>query len=113
MLQRIGAARSGRADTKVGLEVLFWDHGVCAGDGPTCRARSVNEPNSWAGLEQTELAGTGDRLGPAVDLELAEDDPIVSFDGTQGDEEPITDLMIGPPLRDQLQDFQLSSGQRL
>jgi hypothetical protein len=37
-------------------------------------------------LQQTQVAGTCDGFGAPLDVELAEDDPVVTLDGTQGEE---------------------------
>jgi len=39
------------------------------------------------GLQQTQLTGAGDRFGSPLDLQLVKDDPCVSLDRAQGEEE--------------------------
>jgi hypothetical protein len=46
------------------------------------------------GLQQTQLAGSGDRFGSPLDLQLVKDDSGMSFDRAQGKEESFTDLTI-------------------
>src|SRR4051794_8174358 len=54
------------------------------------------------------LAGTDDRLGAIGDAELVEDVRDVVSNGLVGDLEACRDLMVRPPLRDQLQDLVLT-----
>lgn len=67
--------RCGREDTKVLMRVLLW--GV--NDWLSCQT-------SGEALEQAELARSGDRFSPPVDLQLVEDNAVVSFDCIQGQE---------------------------
>ena len=62
-------------------------------------------PRVPARLQQTQLAGTCDRFGAPLDAELTKDSPIVPFHRTQGEEKPLADLLIGAPLRHELEDF--------
>ena len=52
-------------------------------------------------LQQTQLAGTRDRLGSPFDLEFVEDFPVMPFYRVQGEEQPLADLLIGASLRNQ------------
>lgn len=45
-------------------------------------------------LQQTQLAGTCDRFGAPLNLELAKDFPIVPFHRVQGEEKPLTHFLI-------------------
>jgi hypothetical protein len=56
-------------------------------------------------LQQTQLAGTCDRFGAPLDLELAKDFPIVSFHRVQGEEQPLAHLLIGESLSHEVEDF--------
>jgi hypothetical protein len=56
-------------------------------------------------LQQTQLAGTCDRFGAPFDLEFAKDFLIVPFHCTQGEEQPLADLLIGEPSSYEAQDF--------
>ena len=64
-------------------------------------------------LQQTQLAGAGDRFGAPLDLEFAKDFPIVPFDRAQGEEKPLANLTIRESLGNQLQYFQLALAQWL
>ena len=46
------------------------------------------------GLQQAQLAGTGDRFGAPLDLQFVEDFPVVPFHRVQGQEEPLANLLI-------------------
>ena len=41
-----------------------------------------------------QLAGAGHRFGAPLDLEFAEDFPVVPFHRVQGEEEPLADLVV-------------------
>ena len=56
-------------------------------------------------LQQAQLAGAGYSFGAPLDHKFAEDNPIVSFDGTQGEEKPLANLSIREPLGNELQYF--------
>ena len=58
-----------------------------------------------ARLQQTQRAGTCDRFGAPLDLELAKDSPIVSFHRTQGEEQPLAHLLIREALSHEVEDF--------
>jgi hypothetical protein len=45
-------------------------------------------------LQQAQLAGTRDRFGAPLDLQFAKDFPIVSLHRVQGEEQPLTHLLI-------------------
>ena len=64
-------------------------------------------------LQQTELAGTCDRFGASLHLELAKDVAIVPFHRVQGEEQLLTNLLIRESLRNELEDFHLAVAQRL
>jgi hypothetical protein len=57
------------------------------------------------GLQQTQLAGSGYSFGAPLDHKFAEDNPIVSLDGTQGEEKPLANLTIRESLGNELQYF--------
>src|SRR6202011_6360815 len=57
---------------------------------------------------QTQLTGTCDRFRAPLDLELAKDIPIVPFHRTQGEEQPLANLLIRESLRHEVEDFQLA-----
>ena len=59
------------------------------------------------GLDQAELTGAGDGLGPPLDLQFLEDPAVMALDRIQSQEQPCTDFPIGESLGDQAQDFQL------
>ena len=46
------------------------------------------------GLQQTKLAGQGDRFGASLDLELAKDFLVVPFHRFQGEDQPLANLLI-------------------
>jgi hypothetical protein len=56
-------------------------------------------------LQQAQLAGADYSFGAPLDHKFAEDNPIVSFDGTQGKEKPLANLSIREPLGNELQYF--------
>ncbi len=61
-------------DTKVLFEVLLWGERVQ--------------------LRKTELPGACHSFGAPLDLEFAEDLPIVSFHRVQGEEEPLSNFVV-------------------
>ncbi|HEV7234981.1 MAG TPA: hypothetical protein VGN15_02300, partial [Ktedonobacteraceae bacterium] len=65
-------------------------------------------PRVRARLHQTQLAGTGDRFGAPLDLQLAKDRPIVPFHRTQGEKQPLAHLLIGESGSHEVEDFQLA-----
>ena len=65
-------------------------------------------PRVRARLQQTQLAGTCDRFGAPLDLEFAKDSPIVPFHRTQGEEQPLANLLIRESLSHEVEDFQLA-----
>jgi len=56
-------------------------------------------------LRQTQLAGARDSFGAPLDLEFAEDLPIVSFHRVQGEEEPLSNFVIRESLTYEAEDF--------
>src|SRR3977135_2818198 len=80
-------------DTKVLFEVLLWGERVQ--------------------LRKTELPGACHSFGAPLDLEFAEDLPIVSFHRVQGEEEPLTNFVVGKSLTDEAENFQLALAQWL
>ena len=64
-------------------------------------------------LQQAQLARTGNRFGAPLDLQLAKDFLIVSFHRFQGENQPLTHLLIGEALRHEVQDFHLAWAERL
>src|SRR5215469_6782149 len=64
-------------------------------------------------LQQTQLAGAGDRFGAPLDSELAKDFLIVSFHRVQGQEQSLANVLIRKALRNEAEDFQFPSAQRL
>src|SRR5205085_2904093 len=80
-----------------------------ARSAPPSRIRCITRRS----LGQTELAGARDSLGAPLDLEFAEDLAIVSFDRVQGEKQPLPNLLIGEPLRNEAEDFQLAAAQWL
>src|SRR5215213_3793143 len=84
----------------------------CA-DGQSIGAARVDSPPPWgwrrgwnsrmarcwecgAELEEVQLAGAADRLGPAGDLQFGEDAVDVGLDGADGDRRRARDLRVGP-----------------
>src|SRR5579859_727939 len=65
------------------------------------------------GLQQTQLTSTCDRFGTPLNAKFAKDFPIVSFHRVQGEEKPLTHLLIRKSLSNQVQDFQLALAQWL
>src|SRR3990170_1870683 len=57
------------------------------------------------GLQQTQLAGAGDRFGASLDLEFVKDDAGVSLDCAQGQEETLADLAIRETFGNEPQHF--------
>src|SRR5919201_5043141 len=57
------------------------------------------------------LAGPYDRLGAIRDLELGEDVGDVVAHGLRAENEVARDLLVAPPLRDQLEQLALALGQ--
>ena len=53
-------------------------------------------------LQQTQLAGTCYSFGAPLDLQFAVDNPIVSFNSTQGEEKPLANLTIRESLGNEL-----------
>jgi hypothetical protein len=64
-------------------------------------------------LQQTKLAGTGDRFSAPVDLKFAKEVPRVSFHCVQGKEQPLAYLLIREALGHELEDFDLASAEGL
>ena len=56
-------------------------------------------------LDETQLAGTGDRLCASFDLEFLEDVPVGSLDGIQSHKQAFADLAIRETLGNQTQDL--------
>jgi hypothetical protein len=75
------------------------------------RAEEVNrtEPS----LEYTQVASAGHRFGTPLDLQLAEDSLVVPLHGFQGQDQPISDFLIGESDGNELEHFALSPAQRL
>ena len=65
-------------------------------------------PRVRARLHQTQLAGTCDRFGAPLDLQLAKDRPIVPFHRTQGEKQPLAHLLIRESGSHEMEDFQLA-----
>lgn len=81
------------------------------GEGEAATGSSVEIPSTHfltAWLQQVQLAGTGDRFGAPLDLEFAEDLPVVPFHRVQGEEELRANLSIREPLGNEVQDFHLA-----
>ena len=77
------------------------------------RSRSGCAGERTSGLQQAKLAGAGYGFGAPSNLELAKNVAVVSFDGNQGEEKPLTDLTIRESLGDESQYFQLALAQWL
>jgi len=71
----ISPTRCDRTDTLVLLQVLFI--------GITGNIKGNRS------LQQTQLAGAGDRFGAAVDLQFVENFAVMPFDRVQGQEQPL------------------------
>jgi len=56
-------------------------------------------------LRKTELLGACHSFGAPLDLEFAEDLPIVSFHRVQGEEEPLSNFVIPESLTYEAEDF--------
>ena len=56
-------------------------------------------------LRKAELPGACHSFGAPLDLEFAEDLPIVSFHRVQGEEEPLANLVIGESLSNEPEDL--------
>lgn len=56
-------------------------------------------------LQQPQLAGMCDCFGAPLNLQLAKDVAIVPFDGVQGQEQPLANLLIREALRNEVEDF--------
>ena len=54
-------------------------------------------------LQQAQLAGASYRFSAPSYLEFAKDVPVVSFDGNDGEEEPLAYLTVREPLGDESQ----------
>ena len=67
------------------------------------RSRSEFAGKRTSGLQQTQLAGARYRFGAPSYLEFAKNVPVVSFDGNDGEEEPLADLTVRESLGDELQ----------
>ena len=63
--------------------------------------------------EQPKLAGPRDRLGAALDAQLAVDAAGVSFDRVQGDDEFLGDVFVREALADEVEDVALAGGERV
>ena len=63
--------------------------------------------------QQVERTCLGDRLGAPLHLELFEDPAVVPFHRVQGEIEPRTDLTIGEPFCNELEDFSFAGTERL
>jgi hypothetical protein len=53
-------------------------------------------------LQQAQLAGPGYSFGAILDHKFAKDDPVVTFDSTQGEEKPLANLTIRESLGEEL-----------
>ena len=62
-------------------------------------------------LDQVQIPGAVDSLYPRLDSELAIDIVDVRLDGTLGDGKPHGDLLVGQPLVDQYQHFDLAAAE--
>ena len=70
-----------------------------------CRACATGAGNRTLRLHQAQRAGTGDRFGAPLDLELAKECLIVPFHRTHGEEQPLADRTIRESLRHELEYF--------
>ena len=71
--------------------------------GAVLDAEIAGKLTSW--LQQAQLAGARYCFGAPSNLELAKDVPVVSFNGNDGEEEPLADLAIRESLGDESQYF--------
>jgi hypothetical protein len=69
------------------------------------RSRSEFAGERPSGLQQAQLAGARYSFGAPSDLEFAKDVPVVSFDGNDGEEEPLADLPVRESPGNELQDL--------
>ena len=53
-------------------------------------------------LQQAQLPGAGDSLGAPLNLQLVEDSAVMPLDGIQGEEKPLSDLVVRESLGNQL-----------
>lgn len=64
-------------------------------------------------LQQAQRTGTGNGFGAPLYLEFVKDNPVMPFHRTEGEKQPLANLLIGETLRNKLQDLQLPLAQRL
>ena len=62
-------------------------------------------------LHQAKLAGTSNRFGAPLDLELAKDGLIMPFHRAHGEEQALADLTIREALRHEPEDVELALAQ--
>ena len=70
-----------------------------------CRSCATGAGNRTLRLHQAQRAGTGNRFGAPLDLELAKDYLIVPFHRTHGEEQPLADRTIRESLGHELEYF--------
>jgi catechol 2,3-dioxygenase-like lactoylglutathione lyase family enzyme len=87
---------------------LGWD----LSPAPTAAMSPVQDGRGSCRWKQAELTGLGDRLGPAVDLELAVDGLDLAADGGDRDRQLAADVPGRQPGGQQPQDHQLPLRQR-
>jgi len=80
---------------------------ACAGDDEVRPLRCQRSSLPTA-LEQTKLTAAGNSLSAPFDLQLAEDDAVVSLHGGQRQEQPLTDLLVGEAFSHEVQDLELA-----
>ena len=75
--------------------------------GVQCWGKNVGEGCAVC-LQQTQLAGTGDRFGAPLHAQFRIRAAVVSFDGVHGEEEAFANLTIRTPLCNELEYLKLS-----
>ena len=63
------------------------------------------------GLEQAQFAGASDGFGAAFGLQFGEDAQVVPLDRAQRDDQFLSDLLVGKPLRNETQHFKFAFAQ--
>ncbi len=110
MHRSIATVRYWRPATKVGFGgIVYWvierveilKPGHMDSLGAVLDAEIAGKLTSW--LQQAQLAGARYRFGAPPNLEFAKDVAVVSFDGNDGEEEPLAYLTVREPLGDESQ----------
>jgi hypothetical protein len=71
------------------------------------------EKGGRSGLQQTQFAGTSDRLGTPMDLKFAKDMLDVSFHRIRSKDESLTHFLVRESLGNEMEDFSFAGTEEL